>query len=941
MRDYAFGNLITSLRTELGFSQFQLGKLLGVSDKAVSKWENGNAKPRMATCCRLADILGVSLNELLSAAGYVRPHEADAPAMEAEAVSQMEKVHNGPERHDRAAEKRIELHLRSGMTASDGVADVADYIRRAALWGHDAIAVTDYCVTHAFPRAFKAAERQHIKFLPGYEGLVLPTKNSSIDESYHVMILVTSREGMTNLNRLISWSYRDTPERSGILCIPREWIDANRSGLLIGSACDGGEVVEAIRRNASDEELQQIASYYDYMEIQPIENEAEYPEAKPELQQMVEKVVRLGEMCGKPVAAVSNARYLDPADAICRAVVRYNAGITKYESQAVYYLRTTEEMLDAFRFLGEDKAREVVIHAPKQIAARVEDNLTLMPQGDGMIYPSPPEAEPNITTAAWDRARALYGDPLPDMVRARVQAELDILGRQGTWAVFEIARRTAGCCREHGYPVVSRGAIDASLVAWLCRITSANPLPPHYRCPQCHHTEFDVDAVQYRVGPDLPAKACPVCGCDLLGDGFDIPVETLFGLDGEREPDIDLNISPNMQERLYAMIRDMFGAEHTLFAGQVATLWRDRAKRYTQQYLDDHHQQMTDDEENRINETISGVKSLLGRHPGGLVIIPADRDVNEFTPVEYLDDDEFGTIAITHYDYSSMYDKLLKMDMLGFGTPTLLQMLSKKACVDLADIPLNDKQVLSLFRSPEAMHVTPQDILCETGTCNVSAFSSSYACDTLWELQPTTVEELIRALGYMHGTDVWEGNAQEYIRAGIATCVDCPAHRDDIFNDMVRAGLPNEQAYAIMRSVFTGRHLTPEMADAMRKAGLPEWYLEFCRKTRYMFPRAHATAYTIAALQIAWFKLHRPRDFYAVYLNFHREQLEPIDMHIDIIHLRRAILALRTDMVETAKATDGYPTSDQLSRLTILETLLEMRCRGVVLEDIWDNTETT
>lgn len=853
MRDYAFGNLITNLRTELGFSQFQLGKLIGVSDKAVSKWENGNAKPRMATCCRLADILGVSLDELLSTAGYARKSFTESPAIEAEAVSHMEDSIKTENRLDPAKEKRIELHVRTGMSAADGIASAAAYIRRAAGWGHEAIAVTDYGVTHAFPRAFKEADKQRIKFLPGCEGFVLPAKDSPIDEGYSVMLFATNRDGMTNLNRLISRSHMQL--NNGIPCMLRAWIDDYRSGLLLGSACDGGEVINALRENASAEELQQIASFYDYLEIQPIENEEDYPEAKAELQQLVETVIRLGDAIGKPVVAVSNARYLDPEDDICRAVVRYNAGIPEDDSQPGYYFRTTAEMLDAFRFLGEEKAREVVIHAPRQIADKVENGLTLMPHDQEKFYPVLPEAQQNITNIALERAHELYGAPLPEQVETRLQAELAILARQNSWVIFEIARRTAECLRKDGYPVGSRGSVSASLVAYLCRITAENPLPPHYVCAQCHLTEFDVDHTRYRTGIDLPVKICPVCGCTLRGEGFNLPAETLFGLNGEREPDIDLNIPEEMRESIIAMARNMFGEGHTLYAGTISSLWESRAQRYTRQYISDHHLDVADGKKARISETISDIKSRVEKHPGGLVFIPAGRDVNEFTPVQYLSDDSYRRIAVTHYSFQEMNDALLKMDMLGHAFPALLQMLCEDTKVDLANVPLHDEQVISLFRSPEALNVTPQQILCETGTCNIPDFSSETVQRICLDLAPTSVEELIRISGYAHGTDVWKGNAQEYIQAGIATCIDCPSLRDDIFNDLRRAGLPKEEAYSIMWSVWRGRGLTPDMEEAMRKAGFSEWYLESCRKMKYMFPRAHATAYVVANLQLAWFKL--------------------------------------------------------------------------------------
>lgn len=927
MRDYAFGNRITSLRTELGFSQFQLGKLLGVSDKAVSKWENGNAKPRMATCYRLADVLGVSLNELLSSGS-----SEDTRQKEREAVSmQRDEVQTVKRRQDAAEDKRIELHVRTGMSRADGVTLEEEYIQRAAEWGHTAIAIADYGVTKVLPRAFKAAKRQNIKLLPGCEGFMLPGENSPIESGYPIMLLATNRQGMTNLNRLMTMSHMQ--RRSSIPCMTRAEVQACRDGLLIGSSCDSGDVIRAVRAGAAEADVRQLISFYDYLEIQPVENEADDPVEQAELQQAIRTVVRLGEGAGIPVAAVSNARYLDPEDAISRAVLRYNIGILEHEPQPLYYYRTTEEMLEAFRFLGEEGARQVVIRAPKQIADRVEGGLTLFPGNQKKYHPVLPGMQENVTGTAQRKARELYGDPLPGPVAERLQEELSVIARQDSWVNFEIARRAVDYVHQEGYSAGSRGNIGATLVGYLCGITDIDPLVPHYRCPQCLRADFDVDHTRYRTGLDLPLKRCPDCGCTMQGTGFGIPMESFFGAHGEREADIDLNVGGDLQKRVLEKVSDMFGQDHVFMPScNMGPGFRQTGK-YVRQYLADHHLQMAEDEVKRITDNVSHMHDRTGRHPGGLIIIPTDRDVNEFTPIQYLTDEWFGQCVVTHYNGFDLMDRLLEVDILSVDAPRLLYKMCRKTGIDLADVPLNDARVLSLFRSPEAMNVTARETLCGTGSCNISGASSAELQKALQELQPRSVEELIRIRGLVQGTNVWGGNGQDYARAGVIRWTECPAHRDDIFKDLTGCGLSKEEAYTAMWNVWRSKGSKPDVASAVKKAGLPAWYAEFCSRVRYMFPRAHAVSYGIADLQQAWFKLYHPEAFYAVYWADAAENVEATDFRMDTTRLRRAILSLR------AEAEDDDPeqadfTFDRLGRQRALETILEMRCRGIGMENV-------
>ena len=929
MRDYLFGNLVARLRTELGYSQFQLGRLTGVSDKAVSKWENGSAKPRIATCCRLADILGVSLDELLSAAGYAQRARTASPDEDAEMTGMQEEM-NMAARQDSAPEKRIELHARTGMSSADGAASAAQYIGRAAGWGHAAMAVTDFCAVQALPEAFREAERQHIRLLPGCEGFMLPAADSPVEDGYPVMLLAKDRTGMTHLNQLVTLSHANC--RQGLPCMQREWIAARREGLLIGSACDGGEVARSMDAGLSCDALMRIAAFYDYLELEPVENVADDPAEQLRLRRQASAVIRLGRDAGIPVAAVSNARYPDPEDALCRAVIRYNAGILDTEPQPPYHLRTTAEMLEAFRFLGPEVAREIVIDAPGRIAAQVDSRLTLLPD-DGKCYPVLPEAQAALTEAALHQAHALYGDPLPPQVEQRLQDELALIDRQASWTVFETARLVAEQSRRDRYPVGTRGAVGSSLVAWLTGISAINPLAPHYRCSVCRRADFAVDTLRYRVGADLPARACPVCGQAMVRDGFSIPYETFFGLEGEKEPDIGLNVTDEEQGRIHAVIREMFGPGQVFCAGTVSMLPHRHAEKYTRRYFLDHHLDPDTGEAARVADMLScAVKAADGRQPDGLVIVPEGRDVNEFTPVRYPAGEDADALAATHDDFLQLHGSLLKMDLLSHHTPALLHLLSESAGVRLSDIPLHDDRVISLFTSPAALGVTAQQILSETGCYGIPECSSAAVRRMLTELHPATVEELIRISGLFHGADLWAGNVREVIASGEASCMDVPALRDDLMSDLIRAGMARETAFRITESVRRGRGLSQEDAVTMRRHGIPPWYIEACRRIRYLFPRAHAAAYVTAGLQIAWFKVYCPESFYRAWFALHQDDMEETDLTMDVTRLRRALLAVRSDAQTAWSDEETWRAfAEREQRQAVLELLLEMRVRGIAL----------
>ena len=927
MKDYIFGDLIANLRSERSLSQFQLGRLLGVSDKAVSKWETGSARPRMNVCVRLSEMLGVSLDALLGNAACKNGASPDGMAERAEeAGSQKAKSRPVPDREDGEKEKRIELHARTGMSETDGIASAADYFQRAARWGQTAMAITDFCVTHEIPRAFAAAKKTGVKLIPGCEGWMIPDEKSAMEDGCPVMLLVVNRTGLVNLNRLVSLSHIRCFDK--IPCMPRNQIEKHREGILVGSACDGGEIVRAVRAKTDGEELRRVAEFYDYFEVQPPENESTLAKEQAKARWLIKEVADLGDKTGKPVAAVGNVRYLDPRDSLCRAVIRYNAGIPEEDKQSAYYCRTTREMLDAFAFLGERRARQLVVAAPRGIAERVDAGIALTPKDGERFYPSLPEARETILGLSGVRARALYGDPLPECVERRIMTETAMLDHLDTWNVMEIARRIAEKSKKDGYPVGSRGCVGSSLIAWLCGVTEADPLPPHYLCPQCRKSLFPPFSPRYRTGPDLPEKDCPACGCRMTGDGYDIPPESFFGARGEKEPDIDLNLAEDEAAVMPEYLRKMFGSDRVFRAGALGVLPPFRIGRYVRRYLKDHQAEYTEEQVSKVSERIGYSKRTVGRHPAGIVILPAGRDINEFTPVQYPYNDNSWSFPVTHFNFGAFWGVLLKMDVLEHTGPTLLHLMTEKTGVAPEDIPLRDEGVMSLFHSTEALGVTDRRILSSTGTYGIPEFSSEYARELLAKIRPASIEELIRFGGFAHGTGIWQDNAEKLIESGRAGICDCPAVRDDVMNDLLRGGIGRENARRIMDQVFRGKKLTEDMAGEIRRAGLPEWYADYCGRVLYMFPRAHAAAYIITALRIAWFKLYRPEAFYSSFLETVRDGFTAADFLKDETRLRKELLEARSN---------GEPSSPEFERMAVmnderekaLEIILEMAVRGI------------
>lgn len=782
---------------------------------------------------------------------------------------------------------------------------------------HDATATAE-CLA----KMFKLAESLGATT---YRELNEKIKGGAIGENHHIILLAKSQEGLVHLNRLVSISHLDYFSRRPHM--PRSVISQYRDGLIVGSACSEGELFEAVLHEKPWEELKQIASFYDYLEIQPVGNN-DYllrrgeVQNEDELREINRKIVRLGAELNLPVVATGDVHFLDPHHAVNRAIIQAGQGFSDADLQPPLYFKTTDEMLEEFAYLGEETCRAVVIDNPKKIADQVE-NLRLFPKhptGADTFQPVWPDAEQNILRMTWDTAKELYGDPLPELVKARIDKELKSIVGYGYCTLYNIAERLVTKSNQDGYLVGSRGSVGSSLVARLCGITEVNALPPHYRCTHCHKGFFDVDKSKYHVGVDLPDRDCPDCGRKLVKDGFDIPFEVFLGFEGDKVPDIDLNFSGEYQNKAHHYVEELFGHDHVFRAGTITGLAEKTAFGYVSKYMEERGIQCGRTEKERLAAGCEGVKKTTGQHPGGMVVVPKEYEIYQFTAVQHPADDLESDFTTTHFDFNSMHDILVKLDCLGHDDPTMMHMLKELTGVDYLDVPLDDPGVRSLFHSPEAMGVTREEILCTTGTYGVPEFGTAFVRGMLDDTQPSTMEELLRISGLSHGTDVWLGNAQDLITSGTAKLSECVCCRDDIMNYLIDKGVAPKMAFTTMESVRKGKGLKPEMEQAMIEQHVPEWFMDSCRKIKYMFPKGHAVAYVTMSLRVAWFKLRHPQAYYAAYFTVRGDGFDASTMLMDVNACRDKVLEIRG--MEA-------PTDKDKKQLTCFELILEMNRRGI------------
>lgn len=744
--------------------------------------------------------------------------------------------------------------------------------------------------------------------------------------SNHQILLIKNDVGRGNLYRLVSKSsieyFSKTPR------IPKSELLKHREGLIIGSACEAGEVFRAILDNRPESELLEIASFYDYLEIQPISNNRfllESGRVKDEegLRELNRRVVRLGEKLHKPVVATGDVHYIDPEQEVFRRVLLASKGFSDADKPLPLYFRTTEEMLEEFSYLGAEKAFEVVVTNPKKIADMCEV-IKPVPGGGKLYPPEIPGAEEELAELSRAKAKEIYGEKLPPQVEKRMERELDSIIKHGFAVMYIIAQRLVSKSLSDGYLVGSRGSVGSSFVAFLSGITEVNSLAPHYICRNCHTTEFAPEG-EYEAGCDLPDKVCPNCGQPFAKDGFDIPFETFLGFEGDKTPDIDLNFSGDYQPKAHKYTEVLFGEGYVFRAGTIGTLAEKTAFGYVAKYMEERGLNPRKAERMRYAIGCTGVKRTTGQHPGGIVVVPKTKDIHDFTPVQRPADAQDTDIITTHFDYHKIDENLLKLDILGHDDPTVIRMLEDLTGVDAKKIPLDDKETMKLFSDISPLGIPEDDILSSVGSVALPEFGTRFVRGMLEETRPTTFGELVRISGLSHGTNVWLGNAQELIAKGVTNLRGSICTRDDIMNYLILKGVEPKTAFSIMEYVRKGRAnkdgcMKPDWEAAMRACDVPDWYIESCVKIQYMFPKAHAVAYVMMAFRIAWFKVNYPYAFYAAYFTVRADDFDARYM----IYGMETLLARYRELAALPK-----PTQKESAQLTILETGYEFYKRGL------------
>ena len=690
--------------------------------------------------------------------------------------------------------------------------------------------------------------------------------------TYHVIILARNDIGRVNLYQLVSAShlvyYNRRPR------IPKSVLNEHREGLIVGSACEAGELYRALLDGKPDETIAKIVDFYDYLEIQPLGNNAFMVESDKvtsvnsmeDIMDLNRKIVHLGEQFHKPVVGTCDVHFMDPEDEVYRRIIMAGKGFGDADKQAPLYLRTTEEMLDEFAYLGSEKAYEVVIRNTNLIADMIEKISPVRPD---KCPPVIENSDQMLRDICYNKAHSMYGDPLPEIVHERLERELNSIIGNGFAVMYIIAQKLVWKSVADGYLVGSRGSVGSSFVAYMAGITEVNSLQAHYLCPKCHYVDFDSDYVKSfsgRSGCDMEDRVCPVCGEPLMKEGHDIPFETFLGFKGNKEPDIDLNFSGDYQSKAHAYTEVIFGKGKTFRAGTVGTLADKTAYGYAMHYYEEHEQHKRSCELDRISSGCVGVRRTTGQHPGGIIVVPHGEEIYSFTPVQHPANDQTTKIITTHFDYHSIDHNLLKLDILGHDDPTMIRMLEDITGVDATKIRLDDPEVLSLFHGLEALHIKPEDIGgTDLGSLGIPEFGTEFVMQMLRDTKPKAFSDLVRISGLSHGTDVWLGNAQTLIQEGKAQISTAICTRDDIMIYLIDKGVESEQSFKIMESVRKGKGLTPDYEKVMKEHDVPDWYLWSCKKIKYMFPKAHAVAYVMMGIRIAWFKIHEPLAYYAAF----------------------------------------------------------------------------
>ena len=749
---------------------------------------------------------------------------------------------------------------------------VAEHLDLPAFNHHrasDDAAMVGYMLIPFFEKMEKELGIHSLQQING-EMLKLRPRGSKSRFPKHIIILAKNKLGLKHLYQLISASNLKYFKR--VPTIPKTELAAHREGLIIGSACEAGELFRAVADHKDWAELKRIASFYDYLEIQPICNNMFMlrngdVQSEEELREFNRTIVRLGEELGKPVCATGDVHFQEPEDEVYRHILLASKKFPDADAPLPIYFKTTDEMLEEFAYLGPETAHKVVIDDPRRIADRIED-IELLPPGQ-LFPPRLENSEQELHDMVWDKCHALYGDQPPQLIVDRLDVELkSILGKYDV--VYMSAQKLVQRSLENGYLVGSRGSVGSSLVAYMSGITEVNSLPPHYRCPKCKNTEFITDG-SYGCGADMPDKVCPVCGEKYIKDGFDIPFETFLGYGGGKVPDIDLNFSGEYQARAHQHAIEMFGKTQVFRAGTIGTLAEKTAFGMVKKYLEERGQTASNAEMNRLTQGCVGVRRTTGQHPGGLVVVPDDMDVEDFTAVQHPADDAGSDTITTHFEYHCMEDNLLKLDMLGHDDPTMIKMLEDLTGVNARAIPLDDPDTMSIFTSSKVLGFGNDEILGPTGAVAIPEFNTRFTRGMLMDTMPKDFNTLVRLSGFSHGTDVWLGNARELIVSGTASVLETVGCRDDIMLYLISMGLDPKMSFKIMEAVRKGKvkkkGFEEGWEEAMREHEVPDWYIGSLAKIGYLFPKAHAVAYVMMAFRIAWFKVHRPLAFYATFFS--------------------------------------------------------------------------
>ncbi len=820
------------------------------------------------------------------------------------------------ETDDYEGDKRVELHCHTNMSSKDAVSSAGDIINQAFKWGHKAVAITDHGVVQAYPAAAEAVKKIRksggdFKVIYGVEAYYIDDINNDISGlntkqigklRNHQIILVKNLVGLKNLYKLISEAHlKDFHGRPVTL---RSKLETLREGLIIGSACEQGDLYKAIIEERAEEELIRIAEFYDYLEIQPLGNnqfmvrESALPDKKdkktgatisnkfrkvtsPEvIKDFNRKVVEIADKLGKPVVATGDVHFLKKSDEIIRKILMAGQGFDDFDNQAPLYFKSTTEMLGDFDYFGE-RAKEFVIDNPNKIAEMVSDDVIPVPEGN---YPPVIEgSDEELRRICWENAHKKYGEDVPEIVAKRLDKELNSIINNGFSIMYISAQKLVAYSEENGYLVGSRGSVGSSFVATMAGISEVNPLAPHYVCPKCCHSEFFADG-SVGSGFDLPEKACPDCGEMMERDGHDIPFETFLGFKGDKVPDIDLNFSNEFQTQVQKYTETMFGSENVFKAGTISTVAEKTAYGFAKAYAEKKGITLSGAELNRLAKLVEGakVKTTTGQHPAGMIVVPRDKTIYDFCPVQHPADDVNSDVITTHFDFHSIHDTILKLDELGHVIPTTYKYLEEYSGIPVSEVSMSDPDVYSLFTSTKALGVTPEEIDSQTGTYCIPEFGTSFVQGMLVDCKPKNFSDLLQISGLSHGTDVYLGNAKDLIENGTCTISEVIGTRDNIMVYLIHQGMEEGLAFKITETVRKGlvakgkvsKEDWGKMEDAMRAVDVPEWYIQSCYKIKYMFPKAHAAAYVISALRVAWYKVHRPLEFYCAYFTARPEDVD-------------------------------------------------------------------